>query len=110
METLLCKVKLGLVGRQLCQLLPLLLAAGLLCKPVGSVKVPKLDGQVKPVEGVSNKILTCSSKTQPVLWITANSESLLLEALLLQEMSDAGSLLLWHRWQHLVCSVEIPAW
>ena len=49
METLLGKVKLRLAGRQLRQLFPLLLAAGLLGKPVGSVEVAKLDGQVKPV-------------------------------------------------------------
>ena len=50
METLLCKVKLCLAGRQLGQLLPLLLAAGLFGQPVGSVEVAKLDGQVKPVD------------------------------------------------------------
>ena len=50
METLLCKVKLCLVGRQLRQLLPLLLAAGLLGQPVGSVEVAKLDCQVKPAD------------------------------------------------------------
>ena len=49
METLLGKVKLRLAGRQLRQLFPLLLAAGFLGQPVGSVKVTKLDGQVKPL-------------------------------------------------------------
>ena len=50
METLLRKVKLSLVGCQLCQLFPFLLAAGFLGQPIGSVQVAKLDSQVKPVD------------------------------------------------------------
>ena len=111
MKALLGKVELCLVGRQLCQLLPLLLAAGLLCQPVGGVKVAKLDCKVEPVE---HRDVNLSShpclQTEPVLWITADSKRLFLEALLLKEMCHAGSLLLWHCWQHFVCSVEIPAW
>ena len=48
METLLCKIELGLAGGQLRQLLPLLLAPRLLGKAIGSVQVSQLDRQVKP--------------------------------------------------------------
>ena len=52
METLLCKIELGLAGGQLRQLLPLLLAGGLPRERVARVQVTQLDGEVKLVLGV----------------------------------------------------------
>ena len=47
MQALLSKLKLGLAGCKLSQLLPLLLTGGLLGQGVGTVQVSQLDGQVK---------------------------------------------------------------
>ena len=52
MQTLLSKVKLGLLSRQLRQLLPLLLASSLPRQRVARVQVTQLDGEVKLVLGI----------------------------------------------------------
>ena len=44
-----------------------------------------------------------------MLRITADGKSLLLEALLLQEMGNSGPLLLWHCRQNFVGGVKVPA-